>query len=245
MKTILIIGAGSAIAQETARLFAKDGFSFYLSDLSGERLKIIADDLIAYGAKNVFYQEMDANNFEQHQAILNDAINKLKRIDFVLIAYGTLPNQEQILNDTLLIAKEFSTNATSVILLSSLIANYFEKIGDGRLAVISSVAGDRGRQSNYIYGSAKGAVSLFLQGLRNRFGPTNIKIITIKPGLVDTPMTAHLSKYFLYTKPEQIGIGIYNAINKGKDVVYLPFYWRCIMTLIKLIPERIFKKMRL
>lgn len=245
MKTILIIGAASAIAQETARIFAKDGFNFYLVDLSNEKLKIIADDLMVYGAAKVYYNEMDANQFDLHEPILNDAINKFGRIDYALIAYGTLPNQEKIIYDPRQIAREFSTNATSVILLSTLISNYFEKINSGTLAVISSVAGDRGRKSNFIYGSAKGAVSIFLQGLRNRLGKTNVKIITIKPGLVDTPMTAHLPKNFLFSSAETIGKGIYNAMIKGKEIVYLPFYWRCIMTIIKLIPERIFKKMNL
>lgn len=245
MKTILIIGAASAIAQETARIFAKDGFIFYLVDLSNEKLKIIADDLMVFGATKVYYNEMDANQFDLHEHIINDAINKLGRIDYALIAYGTLPNQEKIINEPMQIAREFSTNATSVILLSTLISNYFEKMNNGTLAVISSVAGDRGRKSNYIYGSAKGAVSIFLQGLRNRLGKTNIKIVTIKPGLVDTPMTAHLPKNFLFSSAETIGKGIYNAMVKGKDIVYLPFYWRCIMTIIKLIPERIFKKMNL
>ncbi len=245
MKTILIIGAASAIAQETARIFARDNFHFYLVDLSLERLKIIVDDLKVFGAGEVYYNEMDANHFDKHDQILKDALNKLGQIDYVLIAYGTLANHEEIINDPEQIAREFSTNATSVILLTSLISNYFEKINKGTLAVISSVAGDRGRKSNYIYGSAKGAVSIFLQGLRNRFGKSNVKIITIKPGLVDTPMTAHLKKNFLFTSAETIAKGIYNAMMKGKDVVYLPFYWKCIMTIIKLIPERVFKRMNL
>ena len=109
--------------------------------------------------------------------------------------------------------------------------------------MISSVAGDRGRASNYIYGTAKGAVSIFLQGLRNRLSSSNVNVLTIKPGFVDTPMTSHLPKNFLYAKPELVGEQIYDAISKQKDIVYIPKFWRLIMFMIKHIPEFIFKKL--
>ena len=129
--------------------------------------------------------------------------------------------------------------------MTTILANYFEEKKDGCIAVISSVAGDRGRQSNYLYGSAKGAVSIFLQGLRNRLSKSNVHILTIKPGLVDSPMTAHLPKNFLYSKPAVIANGIYSAIENKKDIVYLPKFWWLILTILKLIPESIFKKLSL
>jgi len=132
-----------------------------------------------------------------------------------------------------------------VIAMASVAANYFEQQNYGTLAVISSVAGDRGRQSNYVYGAAKGTISLFMQGLRNRFGKTDIKIITIKPGMVDTPMTADMPKNPLYSTPITIGKGIFEAMVNGKEIAYLPTYWRLVMFIIKHIPEFVFKKLSL
>jgi len=117
--------------------------------------------------------------------------------------------------------------------------------GKGSLAVISSVAGDRGRQSNYVYGAAKGMVSLFLQGLRNRLSKKNVQVLTIKPGFVDTPMTAAFTKGALWAKPEAVARGIVKAVDKRRDEVYLPGFWRLIMLLIRHIPESLFKKLSL
>jgi short-subunit dehydrogenase len=120
-----------------------------------------------------------------------------------------------------------------------------EPRGTGTLAAISSVAGDRGRQSNYVYGTAKGAVSLFLQGLRNRLSKSGVRVLTIKPGFVDTPMTADFPKGALRAKPEQIARGIERAVEKGRDIIYLPSFWRLIMLVIRAIPEGIFKRLSL
>jgi decaprenylphospho-beta-D-erythro-pentofuranosid-2-ulose 2-reductase len=126
-----------------------------------------------------------------------------------------------------------------------LLAKQLEQQGHGCIAVISSVAGDRGRQSNYVYGTAKGALSIFLQGLRNRLGKTGVQVLTIKPGFVDSPMTKDFDKGLLWVKPAMIAQGILRAIEKKKEVVYLPFFWRYIMLIIKMIPEKIFKRLTL
>jgi short-subunit dehydrogenase len=132
-----------------------------------------------------------------------------------------------------------------VISLLTLLANYFEHQKRGCIAVISSVAGDRGRQSNYVYGAAKGAVTIFLQGLRNRLASKGVAVVTIKPGMVDTPMTAHMRKSRLFASAETVGQGIYQAMVKRRDVVYMPGYWRYIMWIIKSIPESRFKNLRI
>jgi len=124
-------------------------------------------------------------------------------------------------------------------------AEIMEEQGHGTIAVISSVAGDRGRMSNYVYGAAKGAVSTFLQGLRNRMSHKGVHVLTIKPGFVDTPMTKDVDKNFLFASAKQVGNGIYNAIESKKDVVYLPPFWKLIMMIIKLVPESIFKKLKM
>jgi decaprenylphospho-beta-D-erythro-pentofuranosid-2-ulose 2-reductase len=125
------------------------------------------------------------------------------------------------------------------------LANRFERQGFGTIAVISSVAGDRGRQSNYVYGAAKGAVSIFMQGLRNRLHPRGVQVLTIKPGFVDTPMTAAFPKGILWARPQQVARGICEAIEKKRDVVYLPWFWSPIMGVIRGLPEALFKRLRL
>ena len=139
-----------------------------------------------------------------------------------------------------------NTNALSVISLLTLLANHFEEKKSGTIAVITSVAGDRGRQSNYIYGASKAMVSVFLQGLRNRLFHSQVNVLDIKPGFVDTPMTAHIKKGGpLWAKPEAVAKDIVNAIEKKKDLLYTPFFWRYIMLIIRNIPECIFKKGKL
>ena len=140
---------------------------------------------------------------------------------------------------------EIDTNALSVIALSTLIANRLAWQEKGALAVISSVAGDRGRQSNYVYGAAKGMVSLFLQGLRNRMFKHGVQVLTVKPGFVDTPMTSGFDKGHLWASAEQVARGIVRAIDTRRDVVYLPGFWWPIMWIIRHLPEGYFKKLKL
>ena len=245
MKNILLLGATSAIAEQTARLFAANGDKLFLVARNEAHLKTIADDLKIRGAQQVEYQSTDLTDTDSHASLIETATEKLGELDTVLIAYGTLGEQkkgEQDFNDAL---QELNINALSVISLLTHIANRFEQQQRGSIAVISSVAGDRGRQSNYIYGAAKGALTIFLQGLRNRLHKSNVQVVTIKPGFVDTPMTSEFKKGLLWVGPEVIARGIVKAINKQKDVVYLPFFWRYIMLIIRLIPESIFKKLSL
>ncbi len=245
MRKVLIFGATSAIARETARLFARDGDFLFLVARDGERLRAVAKDLAVRGAKRVECFTADINRFDLHERILPNAIESLGGLDVVLVAHGSLPNQEACEKEYAEAEEALRTNFLSVVSLLTPIANFFEKEGRGSIAVISSVAGDRCKRSNYLYGTAKGAVSLFMQGLRNRLAPRGVQVLTVKPGYVDTPMTAHMEKTFLLAEPEAVAKGIARAIRKRKDVVYLPFYWRFIMSLIRLIPERRFKRMGL
>jgi short-subunit dehydrogenase len=245
MRKTLIIGATSAIAQATAKLFAEAGDALYLVARNSDKLAVMADDLKARGANAVHSSNLDVLEFEQHKPTIDAAIEALQGLDLVLIAHGTLPDQKQCEQSYELTRKEFEINALSSISLLTHLANHFEAQRQGTIAVISSVAGDRGRQSNYIYGSAKGAVTLFLQGLRNRLYKSDVNVLTIKPGFVDTPMTAAFEKGILWEKPENIAAKIVQAINKQQDVAYLPWFWRYIMLIIKTIPEMIFKRLNL
>ncbi len=245
MKRILILGATSAIAEQTARRYAERGDQLVLVARDEEKLRLLAEDLKIRGAGKTAWQAVDLNNSEQHINIIENAEKKLGGLDMALFAYGILGDQNAGEADFSNALQELQTNCLSVLSLLTFIANRFEAQQNGTIAVISSVAGDRGRQSNYIYGTAKGALTIFLQGLRNRLHKSGVQVLTIKPGFVDTPMTRNFKKGLLWVKPEVIADGIVKAVDKKKDVAYLPFFWRYIMLIIKLIPERLFKKMSL
>ena len=244
MKKILIIGATSAIAEATARLWAAEGHRLYLIGRNDERLEAIAADLKIRGAEAVQYAALDLNDFAQHGAALDAAAAALEGLDIVLIAHGTLGDQKFSEQDFNVALQELNTNAISVISLLTHLANRFEAQKHGSIAVISSVAGDRGRQSNYVYGTAKGAVTIFLQGLRNRLHKSGVQVLTIKPGFVDTPMTADIDKKGpLWASPQALAQSIVAGIEKGRDVIYAPLFWMGIMAVICGIPERVFKKL--
>jgi short-subunit dehydrogenase len=245
MQKVLIIGATSAIAEATARRFAESGASLYLLGRNKERLTGLVGDLKVRGAASVAYATFDADDFQMHEAMLDRAITEMSGIDVVLIAHGTLSDQKACEKSFKLTLQELNTNVISVISLLTHLANRFEMQRHGTIAVISSVAGDRGRQSNYIYGTAKGALSTFLQGLRNRLHKSGVQVLTIKPGFVDTPMTASFKKGPLWASPEHIAKGIAQAIKKNRDNVYLPNWWAIIMLIIRNVPERVFKSMSL
>jgi len=246
MRNILIIGATSAIAEATARRFAASGARFYLVGRNAAKLAAIAGDLEIRSGQPVTSESLDLDQLSQHPALLERAMQALGGIDIVLIAHGTLPDQaacQQSVEQTL---AAIHTNALSVTSLATLLGNAFEQRGRGVLIAISSVAGERGRQSNYVYGAAKGMVSLFLQGLRNRLSRHGVQVITIKPGFVDTPMTAAFEKKgLLWAQPDRIAKGIVAAVERGRDEVYLPGFWRWIMLVIRHIPEGLFKRLKL
>jgi len=243
---VLIVGASSAIAEATAKIFASRGDSLFLVARDATKLSVIADDLAVRGAAQVETMVMDACDHAQHELMLNTAAEKLGSIDILFIAHGTLPDQAEVQENYTATLQALDENFLSVVSMLTPAAGYFEQQGSGTIAVISSVAGDRGRQSNYVYGTAKGAVSVFLQGLRNRLAPAGVQVLTIKPGFVKSPMTADVAgDGFLWAEPEVIAEGICKAIEKKRNVVYLPWFWQIIMMIIKSVPEVIFKRLKL
>jgi short-subunit dehydrogenase len=245
MQKILIIGATSAIAEAAARRFAQRGDSLYLLARNGERLDALLADLKIRGASATAGARFDANDHERHAAVIEQAAAAMGGLDAVLIAHGTLPDQQACQADAALALREIGTNALSVIGLLTHVANRFEAQRAGVIAVIGSVAGDRGRQSNYVYGSAKGMLAIFLQGLRNRLQKSGVHVLTIKPGFVDTPMTASFKKGPLWATPDQVAQAIVKAMDQRRNVLYTPFFWWGIMAIIRSIPEAIFKKLSL
>lgn len=242
---LLILGATSAIAQETLKPFAKERADFFLVGRDKNKLAAVAGDLRTRGAGRVVEYPVDLNEVCTHQNLIDTAIVNLNGIDTTLIAYGTLSDQEACQSSVDETLKELTTNCLSIISLLTILGNYYEKQRHGCIAVISSVAGDRGRKSNYVYGTAKGALNIFLQGLRNRLTKANVQVITIKPGFVNTPMTKDLQKNFLFAEPEYVGKKIYRAIKRRQDILYVPGLWRLVIFVIRCIPERIFKSLSL
>ena len=246
MKRILVIGATSAIATACCRLWAEQGHEFFLVARDAEKLQQTAQDLEARGAKSVNSFTMDVLDTPQHALMLQQCISTHRQIDIALVAHGTLPDQAACEQDAELALQEFSINGSSVISLLSLLAEQFTLQRCGSLAVISSVAGDRGRPSNYLYGSAKAAVSVFCEGLHARLFKIGVHVITIKPGFVDTPMTQGLTlPKVLVVPPEYVAKQIVSAINNKKAVLYTPRFWALIMLIIRSIPNFIFKRLNL
>ena len=242
---VLIVGATSAIAEETARLYAARGARLFLVARHPERLAAVAADLGVRGAGEIRTAQLDVTAHHQADGVVGAAWTAFSGLDVALIAHGVLPDQAGCEASAEEALRAIDVNFSSVIALLTPLANRFEQSRGGCIAVISSVAGDRGRQSNYVYGSAKGGLDRFLQGLRNRLYRAGVAVVTIKPGFVDTPMTAALPKNSLYASARQVGRGVYRAIEARRSVVYLPWFWRPIMLLIKLLPESVFKRLRL
>lgn len=243
-KMILILGATSSIARATAMAFARQGFPLYLAGRDQSELARIASDLNIRYDIAVNYGYFDAERTELHGEFFDKVRQSTQGLAGVVQAFGyistTLPGKS--IEEDL---KVISINFSGAVSILNLCSDYFSENKAGFIIGISSVAGDRGRQSNYIYCSAKSGLTTYLQGLRNKLHKSNVRVITIKPGYVDTPMAFGKPNLFLVESPEVIGEKIANTIHKNKDVFYFPWFWRYIMLVIKLIPENIFKRMNI
>lgn len=245
MKKILIVGANSAIAAACARRWAEQPATFFLVARDSGRLEQVAADLRVRGA-TVHVHSLDCNRFEDHAPMLDACQQALGSIDIALIAHGTLPDQKACEQDVTLALREFSSNGLSVIALLTDLANRFEAQRQGCIAVISSVAGDRGRPTNYLYGTAKAAVSTFCEGLRARLFKVGVHVLTIKPGFVATPMTAGLPLPGpLVATPEKVAGDIVAAVERRRNTLYTPWFWALTMMIIRSIPQSVFKKLNL
>jgi decaprenylphospho-beta-D-erythro-pentofuranosid-2-ulose 2-reductase len=243
--SVLVLGATSSIAIATMRMLAVQNTRFMLVARNRDRLTAIAQDLITRGAATVDTWAMDLDDTTAHKEMLTVAAERLGRIDLALIAHGVLGDQQAAEQDFEIAAAVLHTNFVSTVSLLTWLGNYFQGQHGGTLAVISSVAGDRGRKSNYVYGASKGALNIFLDGLRNRIDRDGVNVLTIKPGFVATPMTAHVAHNALFATPDQVAHGILKAVARRRDVVYLPWFWAWIMLLVCAIPGSRFKKMNM
>ena len=243
-KPIIILGATSTIARATAMAFAAKGHDLYLAGRDSDEIKRIANDLMIRYGITALPGNFDAEQFATHEAFFLKSLKECGELTGVIFACGYMVNGSAA-TDFNNAKKIIDVNFTGAVSILNYYANYFASRKQGFIIGISSVAGDRGRQSNYIYGSAKGALSLYLQGLRNQLYTFGVRVITIKPGFVDTQMTFGMPGLFLVASPEVIGKQIAASIHKNTDIIYLPWFWRYIMIIIRSIPEWIFKRLKL
>lgn len=245
MRKVLVVGATSTIAEAAARILAQRGDRLYLVGRNAGRLQALVDDLKVRGAAGLGSEAMDLTDVAGLAPMLARADASLGGLDAVLVAHGSLPDQGACQRSVEKTLAEIEANGLSVVALLTLVANRMEQARSGTIAVISSVAGDRGRASNYVYGSAKALVTAFLSGLRQRLAPAGVAVVTVKPGFVDTRMTAALPKGPLWAKPERVAAGIVRAMDRGRPQAYLPWFWRWIMAVVVAIPERLFARLRM
>ncbi len=238
---IVIIGATSLIAEHCCRLWAEKPSVFHLVGRNLERLKRLKADLLTRSPQSQI--EVAVVDFLNAKAI-EDFIQKIPDpIDIALIAQGVLPNQTNAQNNLEECQNVLNINAVSAALFMEAFARRFEQQGKGTLAVIGSVAGDRGRKSNYIYGAAKGLITRYAQGLQHRFAQTNIHVVLIKPGPTATPMTAHLKGRF--APVERVAGSIIKGIANHRPVIYAPGIWALIMLIVRHLPRSLFHKLNI
>jgi len=244
-KKILVLGATSGIAEATCRIWAAEGASLFLVARNADKLAAVAADLKTRGAAYVDTAIADLDDTATHAALLTHAINSLGGMDVAYLAHGILGDQAKAEKDFEVAAQILHTNFVSVVSLLTWLANYCVQRKSGVLAVISSVAGERGRKSNYLYGSSKAGLTAFLDGLRNRVDREGVTVLTIKPGPVRTAMTVQMKGSEKFADVDKVAKTIVGAIEKKKDILYVPFQWGPIMFVIRHIPEALFKKQNL
>lgn len=241
--TVLILGANSDMAEALAKLYAQKGYRLLLASRDLDRLNSHAADLKIRYTVDVQCFTFDAHAYLTHKQFYNQLPAKP---DIVIVAFGVLGDTEAAMTEWSSADEIISSNFTGAVSILNIIATDFQQRGSGAIVGISSVAGERGRQSNFIYGSAKAAFTAYLSGLRNRLAKGNVHVVTVKPGFVRTKMIADVSTPALLTAtPEQVAKRIDRALVKKQNVIYVIPIWRYIMLIIKIIPEFIFKKLSL
>lgn len=242
MKRILILGATSPIARALALLFAYDGARLYLAARDPNEARRVADDVGVRAGVAAVSGTFDAEDFASHDEFIRHAATELGGLDGVVVCFGTLGDEEAAQTDPSAAIATINQNFTGAVSLLTLTARHLEQQRSGFIIVFGSVAGERGRARNYVYGSVKGALAIFAQGLRGRLARSDVHVMTVKLGTVDTRMTWGREGATLTIPPARAADLIYAAYRKRREVVYVPWFWRFIMAAIRLIPERQFKR---
>lgn len=247
-KRIVIVGATSRLAELCARLWvARGAVELVLVGRNLSKLEAIASDLgVRSPQSSISLQVVDFTNPLEIQVLTDEICTKQGVPDIVLIAHGSLPDQQSCQTDLEQVAEALNINGLSPALFSEAFANKMQKVGKGTIAIVGSVAGDRGRKSNYVYGAAKGLLNRYAQGMQHRFAGTGVSIVLIKPGPTDTPMTADLkSTGAKLASAEEVAELIVEGVEQGKPEVYAPKKWALIMTVIRHLPKFVFNKMNI
>lgn len=242
---VAIFGATSAIAEHVARNYARRGARLFLVGRDAAHLAAIVGDLQVRGAAQVEPFIADLDEPDRYDAMLDACRVAVGEPDVAVVAFGVLGDQAVARADCNAARRQLVTNFVSPACLLTVLANRFEARGGGVIAVITSVAGDRGRQSNYVYGAAKGGLSIFLQGLRHRLHARGVAVLDVKPGSVDTPMTARFPKGRLWASPDRVAADICRAIEQRRATLYTPWFWRWIMAVIRRIPAFLFHRLKI
>lgn len=241
MKNILILGATSDMAQAIAKKYVLEGWRPTLAARNADDLAAIASDLKVRAAIDVLTAKFDAVDYASHENFYKALPEKP---DLVVAAFGYMGDQDLARTDFSEAERTIAVNFTGMVSILNIVASDFEARGEGCIAAISSVAGDRGRQSNYMYGSAKAGLTAYLAGLRNRLAKKNVHVMTIKPGFCRTKMTESLElPSALTANPEQVAEAVFKGVERKNNVIYTLWMWRFIMLIIRHIPEAIFKKL--
>lgn len=247
VKKIVIIGATSSMAEHCARLWVAGGpVALTLVGRDRARTERVAADLRVRGTQaSVDVDTVDFNDAHAIAALVK-RVTASGPVDLVLVAHGSLPDQSVCQRDLDACATALAVNGVSPVLFAEAFAAAFEAAGRGTLVIIGSVAGDRGRRSNYVYGAAKGLVTRYAQGLQHRFAGTAIRVVLVKPGPTDTPMTAHLKQQGArMATPDEVARLIVNGAERGTPVIYAPKKWALIMMVIRHLPAVIFNKINI
>jgi short-subunit dehydrogenase len=240
MKRVVVLGATSAIAQHVARLYAAQSASLFLVGRNPARLAAVVDDARARGATQVESAVADLDDPGVHGRILAAAEAALGPADVVLLAHGVLGSRDAGPDEAEAILRTDLVAPSSLLLRA---ASSMEARKAGTLVALSSVAGDRGRAANPVYGAAKAGLTALLSALRQRLSSSGVSVLTVKPGFVLTPMTAHLPPMPFAVGPDRVAKDIVRALERGRDVVYTPGIWRLVMLVVRLLPEKVFKKL--
>jgi short-subunit dehydrogenase len=240
---VVIFGATSGIAAAVARIFAASGASLVLVGRDAEAIAAAALDLRVRGAAAVVEIAGDFAALDALGDLTDRAWSALPGADVALIAYGSLPDQASLESDPGAAPAMLALNFVSPTILALHLARRFEMQRSGVLAVITSVAGDRGRQSNYLYGAAKGGLQRLIEGLRHRLYPAGVRVLDIRPGFVATRMTDHLPQQgLLWAQPEKVANDIVRAISRRRAVLYTPWFWRGILLIVRGLPRAVFHR---
>jgi len=243
---VVILGATSAIAEAAARHWAADGAIIHLAGRKAAQLADIAADLRIRGARDSDFQVADLGNETLQAEVVDTALRALGGPpDVVVVAWGTLPDQESLLQDPIAAGEVLRVNFVSAAQYVLRFAEVMRPQRRGAIVVIGSVAGDIGRAKNFVYGAAKGGLEVFCEGARRRFKADGVRVIVVKPGLVDTPMTFHLSKHAMFASAPHVGRCVYEAARKANGPVYAPAWWRLVMTLLRAMPRRVMDRVKI